>query len=219
MSHRQRQIIRMVDGELTVQEQRGLLVDCEQRDAWRDLALAYVESQALGLELKGLADGESESSLTLRSGGRGREAAKVRVPAPWHAWSLAASMLLILGLGFGLGWWMDRPAVMPNLANAPDATSEAVESVVGDLSSMQFTIADPQTNELRQIDLPTVRASTLGPNWPDRLPRAVSEDFVREMRSRGLDVRQQRMFVPVTTSNGQRVIIPVDYVDLEQKFF
>jgi hypothetical protein len=84
---------------------------------------------------------------------------------------------------------------------------------------MQLTITDPGTNELKQIDLPIVHASALGPNWVRQLPRPVSDDFVNEMRGHGLDVTQRRMFLRVKTSGGQRVVVPVDYINLEQGFY
>ena len=60
----QLQIDRMVDGQLTVAEQRALLLACDTDNRWRELALAYVESQvlsnALGESTFLLADCESQ---------------------------------------------------------------------------------------------------------------------------------------------------------------
>ncbi len=54
MDDQRRQIDRMVDGELSVEQQRVVLLACEENHQWRDLALAYVESQAWGHELRSL---------------------------------------------------------------------------------------------------------------------------------------------------------------------
>ena len=62
MSKEQALINRMVDGELGDEEQRALLADCERHSRWRELALAYVESQVLRAQLSSLATDELQAS-------------------------------------------------------------------------------------------------------------------------------------------------------------
>jgi phospholipid transport system substrate-binding protein len=71
-------IDRMVDGELTTDQQCSLLADCEEHAGWRDLALAYVESQVLTKELKALGN---EAIATLTEKGIDRQVREERFTA------------------------------------------------------------------------------------------------------------------------------------------
>ena len=101
---------RMVDGELTSDEQRTVLLRCEEQGRWRELALAYVESQVLGGTL-------GDSSFLLREDQKPKRSdvpvvressteIETRTPSVksenWNLMSLAAAVLLSLGLGYGL---------------------------------------------------------------------------------------------------------------------
>jgi hypothetical protein len=81
---------------------------------------------------------------------------------------------------------------------------------------MKITVPDPAANGLKQIDLPIVRASSWGDDWQSHFLSAVPESVVNEMRGRGHEIIQHRWMIPVRLSNGQRVIVPVDYVNFEQ---
>ena len=60
-------IDRLVDGELTEQEQRELLTACdEQPERWRDMALAYVEAQTWRTELSNLVKEPQTPTAILR---------------------------------------------------------------------------------------------------------------------------------------------------------
>ena len=76
---------------------------------------------------------------------------------------------------------------------------------------MQFTLANPTTNELQQIHLPIVSVSDLGPDWQTRLRPTLPEDLLQEMRAGGLNVRQTRTVTPVRLPDGRRVLVPIDY--------
>ena len=204
-SKREKLIDRMVDGELTQAEQCDFLTDCEEHARWRELALAYVESQTLSTELKSFVGEETATNSR----------ADHKPPASsWNAWSLAAAVMLSLSLGYGLGWsWSDGAPVAENsLAPLGD-----FDKVASSTPSMQFTVSDPATSELQQIDLPIVNASDLGPDWQRRLGSELPDDLLREMRAGGLNVRQTRTVTPVRLPDGRRVVVPIDYY-IEQPF-
>ena len=220
MNKRQQQIERMVDGEVSEAEQRAILLACEESHQWRDLALAYVESQTWGKELNLWAREARDAGNTIAAndeedGGRNREVARRRqAAATWRPLSLAAAMLVSLCLGYGLRWvWQDAPENVGPIANtSPSMPSDKQDKE--STSSMQITVSDPISNTLKQIELPVVKASTLGGNW--RMPRPIPENVVDEIHSLGHRVTQRRWLVPVLLSDGQRVFVPVDYVNIEQ---
>ena len=126
------------------------------------------------------------------------------------AWSLAVAVLLSLGLGYGLGWGWQRAAIeTPDFAAKPPIGELDRESELP--SSMQFMVNHPTTRELQQVEIPLLKATDLGPNWQQRLQASSSSGLVDEMRRQGLNLRQQRTLTPVRLSNGQRVVVPVDY--------
>ncbi len=231
MDDQRRQIDRMVDGELSVEQQRVVLLACEENHEWRELALAYVEDQAWGHELRSLAqDSGSRWNNAVASqpnaGGRDREetARRTYVPTPWHPLSLAAAIFVSLTLGFGLGWWgqidVDRlpSRVVATVDDLPPAPSSVAEQAQLPYSSMKITVSDLAANELKQIELPIVRASSLGDDWQSRLHNPVPESVINEMRGRGHEVTQQHWMIPIRLSSGQRVIVPVNYVNFEQGY-
>jgi len=214
MNDQQIEFDRMVDGELDFAHQRTLLLTCEAQNSWRELALAYVESQTLGSELNMLSGQNSHSESVGRIGGS-RSTRSYRSTV-WNPFVLAAAVLLSLGIGYGFGWrWQQdahkSPLVgLPARAGSSGATKSTNDSGA-QFRSMQFTVVNPMTNELLQIELPIVNASDLGPNWREQLRSDLPADLLREMRAGGLNVRQTQTMTPVRLSDGTHVVVPIDY--------
>jgi hypothetical protein len=119
-----RQIDRLVDGELNAAERRQLLAECEEREgAWRRCALAFLEAQSWRAELTALATPlaaaaptsanspvvaikpTSESSTRRRRWVRTRSHSEQRLATIASGpWALAACALIAFGLG-----WLARP--------------------------------------------------------------------------------------------------------------
>ena len=203
------QLDRMVDGELTENEQRAVLLGCEEQDRWRELALAYVEAQVLSRELPTIQELEMDEPP--------REVRPVPTSAAswlWNPFALAAAVVLSLSIGYGAGWWWQGPVapVATIASQEPMVTAGAPTSSSPRL--MQLTVSHPTTNELRQIELPIVNASQLGPNWREQIQTTFpdeSTDFLRQMRDAGLNIQQTRTVTPITLSDGTRVLVPIDY--------
>ena len=131
------------------------------------------------------------------------------------------ALLLSLSVGYGLGWsWQSNSPVSSRVADNTPVTGEPT-TVNPDLVSqrplMQFTVSNPVTQELEQINLPIVNASELGPDWQNRLHGGVPKALLEEMRAAGLNVRQERTVTPVRLPDGRRVVVPIDYY-IEQPF-
>lgn len=250
MNEQRIQIDRMVDGELSKEEQRELLLSCESENRWRDLALAYVEDQAFGTLIETSLLSDSEPSNILRSEGMEpslirnnndvgssqsdtsqSRAARSKDSFQWNWMSLAAAILLSLGLGYGLGWWWQSDSINgPALANSESTLPRKVEddsSVQlansgqqgqGKIQTLPFVLPDPMSSELRQVDIPVVNASDLGPNWQQRLNSAnVPDDLLQDWRDQGLNVRQTRTMTRIRMPDGRLVLVPIDYF-YEQPF-
>lgn len=205
------EIDRMVDGELDRDQQRGLLVRCDERNGWRDLALAYVEAQALRGELKTYVEDASQKPTPTPQ--------PQNENLPWSPWALAAAIMLSLGLGYGLGTlWQRDIGVAPGPlvadtevpTNDGDATDDLPKPIEAP-ETMQFMVSNPNTNEWHSIDLPIVKASELGPDWRERLHTPIPDDLVQEMQDRGYRLRQTQTITPVRMQNGQRVLVPMNY--------
>ncbi len=211
----QHQIDRMVDGELESDQQRQLLLNCEEHPhAWRDLALAYVESQTLKCELKGLATEPAAGP------GYQRREPRARWQLYTRSFSLAAAVLLSLALGYAGGlWWRGYRVEYPQTAEGTSSSGEfrgpTMNHAVEPSSSLiQLTVADAANNEFRQIDVPVVAAAELGPDWREQVPQAVPSEVVSKMQKLGHDVRQNRRYIPMRLQDGRRVVLPYDEIEV-----
>ena len=201
---RQHKIDRMVDGELAMEARRDLLLQCDEKSQWRDLALAYVESQTLSGELKSFVAESTVAKQTYTPDKSGT------AEKSWGPWALAAGLLLALGFGYGAGtWWQSSGVGTANVAVAPTDGSETTELLKPE--SMQFMVGNPGTNEMQQVQLPIVNASDLQPGWEDQLRPGIPDELRRELRSGGIDMQQMRTVMPVRLQDGRRVIVPIDY--------
>lgn len=235
----QLQIDRMVDGELSSSQQRELLLACETGDRWRDLALAYVESQVLSNALgessflieqpaNVLANSPSNASETQPNEASAEsqtvdvqtEKAREQNALSWNTWSLAAAVLLSLGMGYGLGWWWQgvEPGDPINVVNTtpshetPESPQLALGNGTSNTETMPFWVSDSSGSEMRQVELPLVNASDLGPNWQQDLQRPnLPSELVRELREGGMKLRQQRTMIRVRRPDGRLVLVPIDY--------
>lgn len=209
-------IDRLVDGELNRNAEREFLLECEANNSWRDLALAFIESRALEQEMKGLMSAVRDTAPNRDSK---VQPSSPRKPRPeqttWDAWSLAAAVLLSLGIGYGMGWGWQRTTSGASefVAEQPihRPTNQTINPASNRPASMQFMVDHPATRELQQVEIPLLQATDLGPDWQQRLQTNSWDRIVDDMRRQGLNLRQERTITPVRLSNGQRVVVPVDY--------
>lgn len=245
------QIDRMVDGELSTAQQRELLRACDADNRWRELALAYVESQVLGKALgdatflaedsHNRSEEKVDSSKAIVASDVAPDAASERSIEPqgmsprtaedassigssyWNTWALAAAVLISLGTGYGLGWWWQGADPEMSINMAQDRSTNPNSSQLAqanpsqtngkpELETMPFWVTDSSGGELRQVSLPLVNASDLGPNWHQELRQPdLPRELVEELRGRGVKLRQQRTMIRARRSDGRLVLVPIDY--------
>jgi hypothetical protein len=212
---------RLVDGELNGQERAALMAELDERDdAWRELALAFVEDavwrrgyealaeQALPLVRprpatdKNGAAGDGKLASSIRRGGiRG-------LAVPWLGVAIAASVLIAAGTL----WW----AVIhrgSSLAGYPGAIPPA--------ASTASLVASPQRLQLvNTYDESTVAEvplyGDLGPVVDSFGPETqiIDPDLRRSLLRSGYVLQPQWRVASGTLPDGRTVLVPVSGVTI-----
>ncbi len=216
----QKEIDRLVDGELSETERRELLLRFDARgDSWRRLALAFIEIQVWGLEFKAM---RSAAATAIE-----------RVPqSNQRRWSLGKSLLLVatillaLGLGFGLGWaWptathatiVDHKG-QPNIEiplKGEDRIGQQREIPAPPVETVKFILDDRPANDVGQIDLPLVDVVDLDPNWLQQQQPVVPRHIRQILERIGHQVDVRRSFYQLRLHDGREIVVPVDDVEVK----
>ena len=217
---------RLVDGEMNRQAQRELFARLDDEpDGWRRLALAFVESQALAADLGGVADWprdfvEPPAEQSARRG----ETARASGLRPWsRVLSLAASLLICAGIGFGVGraWQMRSNA---GDKTAPSVSSGVVQAGVQATQDIAREVPDQRgplgvftlpTADGTQVQVPIYNASDRGEAALSPPASAMPEEVYRALRARGHHVERQNRYWPIDLGDGRQIIVPVEQVDVE----
>lgn len=190
---------RLVDGELTNDEYRDLLIWLErQPDGWRRCALAFLEAQAWRKVMGEISNvplpRDASEPLAMASGrALGRVITRERNVA--HHLALAATVAIAFLAGHLLPstWTSSTPLDRQSSI----ASSRHLNAVAGNESPV--AAAD-------QLDLHDERF------W--RGESALSDDILASLERSGVKVKQQIGYVPVMREDGQKVIVPVNQVQL-----
>lgn len=220
------QIDRLVDGELSRDERRAVLLALDHEDGgWRRLALAFLESQALRESL----------------GSRSKAAAVVTaspMPAavvkPQRNWTAAIVMATSAALMFGLGRlstsdFQDpvQRASQPQIAATyepptPDAAAtndnQVLASNVGasvQQQTLRLELGDGQGGPTQAVEVPMVENSNIGLEDLLAAPPVISDRVQRELLRSGKRVYEQRQLYEVTLEDGRRGVVPVSNVYVE----
>lgn len=211
----------MVDGELSHQQEREVLLHCEETNCWRKLALGYVEQQMLRRELP---------SLFEEKPGPQTNALETQVQTPsslhrrtnpnltnhgWGKWSLAAAIVLAVAVGYGAGWGLRKPD-SSTIAFPNEIAINDLQPKDSTQESIPWIIQTPNGAELQQIEIP-IASSESESSWDEILRPGYDKALLDEMRSQGLNLQFQRTLTPVRLKNGKKVVVPVDYI-FEQPF-
>jgi hypothetical protein len=209
---------RLVDGELEGDAQRQLLLAMDaQPDAWRRCALAFVEAQALRRELSG-ASGESDAVADDGTPSAARRSASPRFLLYRFQWmAMAASLIAAFVIGSisrklwfssGVG---NEPPKMVAMVSTDGSDGDTANSAEGRQTyKVSVPLPDGQT-----VDVP-VRDATdkdVQSFWTDQKP--VLSDVDRQaLESTGHEIQQLRQLYSMPLSNGQQILVPVDYVQI-----
>ena len=209
----------LVDGELTDERRRQLLLSCEnQPERWREVALAFVEAQILRTEVRSLVNDVAPSAQ------KNEQPILKRSRYDWlnRPWALAAAVLVSIGAGFGLGALVNSiEANVPAASHRELATADAAVDPVPNRAipsgpkTVQLVISEPDSNQLRPVEVPLVPASRLD-EWASTLPRDfLPDDIRRTLQQLGHEVKHKRQLIPVALPDGSRALVPVDNVSVD----
>lgn len=222
------QIDRLVDGELSRDERRAVLLALDHEDGgWRRLAMAFLESQAL------------RESLASRSKGAAVVATATPLPAavvsrPQRNWTAAIVMATSAALMFGLGRLStsdfqdpSQHASQPQVAATyepptPDAVAtndnQILASNVGasvEQQTLRLELGDGQGGPTQAVEVPMVENSNIGLEDLLAAPPVISDRVQRELLRSGKRVYEQRQLYEVTLEDGRRGVVPVSNVYVE----
>lgn len=205
---------RLVDGELSPHDRHELLASLDQSDdGWRRCALAFLEAQAWGREMKAFVAEPAPSQVHLpvvRS-----TSSTVFSAARWLA--LAASLLLAFYLGKAQTPSNSKPAQPPLVAeSAPPAfplaaenPDDAITLLVRDVHGQQRRLQVPL------IDMPQA----------DQFAGALSPEVRNQFLDRGFDLERRRRYAPMFFEQDQELVpmvVPVEdtrIVPVNREFF
>ena len=207
-------IDRLVDGELTDQEQRELLTACdEQPERWKDMALAYVEAQTWRTELSDLVEEPQAPADTIRMEDhitpRPQLSSTPRRSTSWRMLQVAAMLFLSLTVGYGIGTInFDSPEKPPgsNVVIQPSAPVNGEQLVVW--------VPDQESGGLQPMQVPVNNVTNLDRAKLDQhkeLSRELSDALIDD----GHEVTQHRTWHPVQLRDGRGAFIPTDNINVQ----
>jgi hypothetical protein len=218
---------RLVDGELSDAERRALLESLDaQPSGWRRCALAFLEAQSWGKELKRVVHSPRTNSPETNDSVHGempivRPANNQRVSAMASAgrWlAIAAGLLLAFTLGIA-----QRPGAIPMAGKSAGPNVDAPGRIVTltqppagnrndantDQDALTLWVRD-DAGHTRPLRVPLVDAGALdrqfGTQFQSSVPGAVRD----HLQNRGYQVESKRRYAPLWLENGRPMMVPVE---------
>jgi hypothetical protein len=230
---------RLVDGELSEEERRELLVGLDgEPGGWRRCALAFLEGQCWKQAVGQVANLPPEQVGSLPDSPQ----VVGLPPRPRSPWPRRAGTVLAMAASFLAALWLvswtrqarfgqgNVPSGMmrsTDLANArpfgagPEQFDggRANESSPGNLVSSPWrlvTLSTPASGSApgRSLRLPAIERDSLDDDWVRNLPPAIPDEVLQALVRTGHQVQQRRELVPVPLEDGRRLVVPVDQVEV-----
>jgi hypothetical protein len=217
-----RVIDRLVDGELSIDERRKLLLALEsQPDGWRRCGLAFIEVQAWRSSMRGMvageaarraAEGDSDPLSVPKAAAALAASPRRRLGGMWLA--IAATLLVAFGLGRQLGVSERQSlqdAQLAGVNNGAVAVPDAAPEVAPEGEAVTLVVNDHRGVPHR-LSVPLVEARQLGARFADT-PHWSSPELQRRLGEKGLDIAAKRRYVPLYfEQQNQQIpfIVPVD---------
>ncbi len=236
---------RAVDGALSREELTQLLQVCDQIPArWKQVALAFLEEQALKNDLMALRlEGSllpSDLSSAVQPSARtsvgevnpplvSRRSGLRLVRQTAIAFSLAAGLLL----AFWLGRVVAVKQTSPNTGTAPSLlsknhpeqpaiTAPAPQPNASDMNKYPQVAGNmvleltSASGQSEQFTVPVVYATPAQQRQRAELSTALPVEWEAQIRETGYSISKRRDLLPVTLNNGATAVIPVAQYQLHQ---
>jgi hypothetical protein len=221
---------RLVDGELSQAERRALLAALDDEPGgWRRCALAFLEAQSWRWQLGQLAV-EPLVSVESQSAHAAGDRPAPRIAAATSRWQsylvLAASLLVAFGLG------TRYPLSAPTTDSPADDVSRPGADLLADgaANDLPMAAASDDGEGMQTLVLTPVESTGDGgaqqaiqlrvnnqaadADWIAQTQSTVGANLWAQMEQEGWQVTRQRRLVPMDLTDGRRLIVPVEEVDL-----
>lgn len=220
-----RQLDRLVDGELTSDEYRELLAELEQTpNGWRRCAHAFLESQALGQSLP-LVMQTAPSSPQTELAPTAEKSSNTQAASFYRMEKLAA-MAASVAVAFGMGWFISdmgsgtpampgpAPGHVTNAGNPqlpPDGPRHEVQKP-------QFVYVnqwDGQKGSGMPIPIDPTKQYNPEEKWDPAW--GMNPQQMQRLKDAGHQLQTQNRLIPVSMDNGEKVVVPVQDVIVYEK--
>jgi hypothetical protein len=215
------QFDRLVDGELSDAERRSLLESLDvQPSGWRRCALAFLEAQSWGQELKQIARQPSAANPTAVASQK-LDVARQRSGAMGTAgrWlAIAAGLMLAFTLGVkqrpgqdslpiaSQSPNVDAPGRIVTLTPPPAGNQRDPNS---DDDALTFWVKD-DAGRTQQLRVPLVDAGALDQQFGTQFQTGVPSAVRDHLQNRGYQVESKRRYAPLWLENGRPMMVPVE---------
>jgi hypothetical protein len=221
------QIERLVDGELSREERRAVLMALDhERDGWRQVALAFLESQALRDSLSGRSKATTAPVSTAPDG-----VTRSAMRSHWSSSSIVA-VVASAALMFGLGRLSTSNVQQASHETAPSApatyqpsTTSPVEDAQNELvadagasvqqRTLRLELGDGRGGPTQAVEVPLVENTDIQPEDLLAGPPVIPDSVQRALLRSGKRVYEQRELYEVTLEDGRRGVMPVSNVFVE----
>lgn len=206
---------RLVDGELTEAEYRNLLAELDQRhDGWRRCAMAFLEDQAWGRELRGVRRQLDEPIV------RPTRISRIR----W-AWNFGGFLTLACAASFLLMYLLATSVIQfrnSQVAPKGDLVARAPANGKSDTVLADSSPAENANMSVGEyvVDGPSGRIQM--PIYPANDPRAgmvmderasMPVEFMRDVQRSGYEVERQRQWA-IGEDAGNSVLVPIEELQI-----
>lgn len=212
---------RLVDGELSSEERRRLLVSLDDRPGgWRQCALAFLEAQSWRTDLGQVVKEASAAAPHPRSATGATYANRFarRRALGW----LAVAAGLLLAFNLGVVWQNNSDAtpggILPDGGNSvanvtgnvgPGNSQGASPSVGKPNDALTFWVND-KSGTRQPVHVPLVDANTLDRELGVQFRSGVPDALRQHLERNGYNVHSQRRYAPLELENGRSLVVPVE---------
>lgn len=225
---------RLVDGELSDDQRRALLASLDEKpEAWRGLALAFVEAQTWQRAMRQLVEPREQPAIAPASQARSDRASAAAIPSRSRGrWStaagtslaVAAALLVAFLLGRQMGPRQSAPSADVAAASrgaapvaglaldplaAPRGAAEAAPA--GEADAVTLVVHDSRGVPQR-VRVPLVEGRQLGQQF-EGTPHWAAPAVRQRLAERGVDLQARRRYAPLYFEQHDQLvpmIVPVD---------
>jgi hypothetical protein len=210
---------RLVDGELTDDTQRQLLLAMDaQPDAWRRCALAFVEAQALRRDLRG-AISQSHEAIDGNKSAVEKKASPKFLLYRFQWMAMAASLIAAFVVGsISRRLWF--PATIDNepkkmVAMAEVSSDPGTDATAGAQERQTYKVS-LQMPDGQTVDVPVEQATDKDVQSLLTEEKPLLSEIERQaLESTGHQIEQRREVYPMRLNDGRQLLVPVDYVRIQ----